>query len=249
MGADEHAQTAAGAALDLAERIGDSATLGYALVGKAFALPSQEIDARRSFISRAIDSLEASGEAAYCGRAYALLAEIEFESGNVAQALQSATAAIKMFVNMGLPHFAPGVQTNIPMYLNAMGRYDESLAAACDLLPIEIKYGQATTTLWTLLHAATAAAHLNELDNAAKLLGFCERALIDRNISAWQTDAREAEELTEFLRAHLDDEKLALLLCEGEAMSDSEAVALALSLPSRCLPAREQSTTEPALAQ
>jgi hypothetical protein len=64
----------------------------------------------------------------------------------------------------------------------------------------------------------------------------------------WPTDAREAEELSQFLTSQVDPETLALLYREGEAMSDSEAVALALSLPSRCMPTTEQVVAEPVVA-
>jgi hypothetical protein len=121
----------------------------------------------------------------------------------------------------------------MPMYLNAAGRFPESLKHGCEFLPLQLKYGH--STIWTLLHIAAAAARLNQLESATRLLGYCRFTLSRRSITMWLTDAREAEDLAQVLRRHIDATALASLFREGESLSDSEAVALALSLPSRCL--------------
>jgi len=89
-----------------------------------------------------------------------------------------------------------------------------------------------------------ASAHLGTPDVAARVLGFCLFNLRARGIVTWSTDAREAEELMEFLAGQIDADTLTSLLKEGESMKDSEAIALALTLPGRCLPSSTQSQGE-----
>ena len=230
---DEEARSSADSALEIAFESQDIASLGYAYAGKAMSLPNEQVEARRKFMLQAIECLNNAGEESYSARAFVLLAEIEFENGNVELALQNAAFAIDRFTKMGLPHFAYSAHTNMPMYLNAAGRFPESLKHGCEFLPLQLKYGH--STIWTLLHIAAAAARLNQLESATRLLGYCRFTLSRRSITMWLTDAREAEDLAQVLRRHIDATALASLFREGESLSDSEAVALALSLPSRCL--------------
>lgn len=232
----------------IAHETGDVAILGYALVAKAIALPPTDIKTRRVLISQAIEKLQGSDQIAHCGRAYMLLAELEYECGNGHGAIENASRAIAVFEAHELPHFAQEPRTNIPMYLNAVGHFAEALQSACNLLPAQRTYGQSTSTVWTLLHIAAAVAHLHDTEDSGRLLGYFRFTLNKRNVAIWPTDAREAEELAEFLKGQLDPETLASLYREGEAMSDSEAVALALSLPARCLPAAAEPELQPTIA-
>ena len=244
MNADQQAMAAGDAALAIAQESGDRATLGYALFGKAISLPAADISDRRSLMLQAIACLRETNELSYCARAYGLLAEIEFESGNVEQALENSRRAVALFDELELPHFAHAPRTNIPMYLNATGCFSEALEVSCNSIPSQLRYGQATGIIWSLLHAAMASAHLGTPDVAARILGFCLFNLRARGIVTWSTDAREAEELMGFLGGQIDADTLASLLKEGESMKDSEAIALALTLPGRCLPSTAQSRGE-----
>ena len=244
MNADERAMAAGEAAVAIAQESGDRATLGYALFGKAISLPTAEIRDRRSLMLQAIACLRETNELSYCARAYSLLAEIEFESGNVERALENSRRAVALFEELELPHFAHAPRTNIPMYLNATGRFSEALEVGCSSMPSQVRYGQATGIIWSLLHAAMASAHLGTPDVAARILGFCLFNLQARGIITWSTDAREAEELMGYLGGQIDADALASLLKEGESMKDGEAIALALTLPGRCLPSTAQSRGE-----
>ena len=231
MGEHDKALAAAEAALVIARELGDGATLGYALVGKALSLPAREIDSRRMIMLDGIKNLRSANELAWCARAYHLLAEIEFESGNVAQALENGSHSVDIFESSGLPHFAHSPRTNIPMYLNAAGRFREALALGCALLPIQENYGEATSVFWTLLHVATAAAHLGAVEASIRIVGFFRFSLTSREIAMWPTDRREYEELVSYLGGRIDAVALELLLQEGASMQQDDAVSLALSLP------------------
>ena len=60
----------------------------------------------------------------------------------------------------------------------------------------------------------------------------------------WQTDAREYHELMAFLNDEINATVLTSLLQEGELLKPDEAIALALTLPGRCLPSSTQSQGE-----
>jgi predicted ATPase/DNA-binding SARP family transcriptional activator len=242
LGAEEKAKAAGEKAVAIARDSGDQATLGYALVAKAISLPAEQIEMRRSLILQAVTALQAADQVSYCGRAYTLLAELEFEGGNVDRAIDCARRAIALFEELGLPHFANGPRTNIPMYLNAAGRFLEALDISCTLLPLQIKYGQATSMLWTLLHIATVAAHLGATEIACRILGFCRFTLTNRNITMWPTDAREADELMEFLHARINSDVVTSLLRAGESLTETDVVALAMTVQTQCAAAVPPST-------
>jgi predicted ATPase/DNA-binding SARP family transcriptional activator len=242
--ADDKATEASNAALSLAHGLGDRAILGYALVAKAFSLSAADIVARRKFILKGIACLEDAGEVSSSARAHVVLAELEFESGNVDRAIETSTHAVELFESLELPHFTQVPRTNIPMYLNAANRFVEALETGCGLLPYQQKNGQTTSAVWCLLHVAFAGAHLGALEVSARIAGFFRSNMRDRGMAMWQTDAREYHELMAFLDDGIDATALTSLLQEGELLTPSEAIALALTLPGRCLPSTAQSRGE-----
>ena len=244
MGDHDKALAAAEAALSIARELGDQANLGYALIAKALSLPESEIDSRRVITLEGIRNLRFADEVAYCARAYHLLAEIEFESGNVERALESALHSVDLFEDSGLSHIAYGPRANIPMYLNSAGRFSEALAFGCALLPIQANYGKVTSILWTLLHVATAAAHLGAVEASVRIVGFFRFSLANREIAMWPTDRREYEDLVSYIAGQTDSVTLESLLQEGAKMQAEDAVSLALSLPNLIQLAPLQSLTK-----
>ncbi len=234
MKADQKATEASDASLRIARETGDPGTLGCALISKAFALPAADIAARREVLLEGIEWLVKSQQGFLCARAYFAIAELEFESGCVDRAIEYSRQSIALLERMGLPHAALTHQANLPMYLNATGRFGEALELACTSLPLQRKYGLGTVLVFGLLHIAMGAAHLGAPEIAARLLAFWSGWVRARGTSVSQTDGREAELLTESLHRQIDATTLALLFEEGEALNEEQAVALAMTLPSRC---------------
>jgi|GEM_PF-1727904 len=239
MKAVQKAIEASEAAVRIARVTGDLGTLGCALLSKAITLPAGDIEARREALLEGIECLEKADQPTLCGRGYYHIAETEFQSGFVERAIEYSERSIDLFNRVGLPHISVAHQSNLPMYLNAAGRFTEALERGCASLMLERKYGL-VGWVFCLQHIAMAAGHLGAPEIAAQLHAFCRGWFRRQGTQMWETDAREAELLNESLRRQIDAPTLAALFEKGEALSDDQVVVLAATLPSRCEPPLER---------
>jgi hypothetical protein len=105
------------------------------------------------------------------------------------------------------------------------GELDEALAAAREGLPMLVDGGFA----WSHLdHLALRAALTGNLSDAARIVGFADAAFAGRRTARQPNEQRSYDRLQQLLRNGLPADALARLFGEGAALSEDNAVKLAL---------------------
>jgi ATP/maltotriose-dependent transcriptional regulator MalT len=194
-------------------------------------------------MTEALRKFEASQENHSCARASSILAEIEFESGNVEAALASTLRAINLYNAMELPHFTLMPLANVSMYLNALGRSFESLALSHRNIPELVKYGQQIGVVTSLQHSAFALATLGRLGDAARIAGFCDSRFRAAGMERWPGDVPELERFMRLLREQLDTAALKSLLEEGALLEEAAAVDLTMAAAGAMVEGAERDQT------
>jgi predicted ATPase/DNA-binding winged helix-turn-helix (wHTH) protein len=115
--------------------------------------------------------------------------------------------------------------TNLAGVYTERGELDEALTAAREGLPL-LKDSE---HVWYLLdHLALRAALAGKLANAARLAGYADSAVVEKQSPRQPNEARAYARLQTLLREKLAPDELERLLSEGAKMSDDEACRLAL---------------------
>jgi predicted ATPase/DNA-binding winged helix-turn-helix (wHTH) protein len=115
--------------------------------------------------------------------------------------------------------------TNLAGVYTERGELDVALTAAREGLPLLKDSGR----VWYLLdHLALRAALAGKLANAARLAGYADSAVVEKQSPRQPNEARAYARLRTLLREKLAPDELERLLAEGAKMSDDEACRLAL---------------------
>jgi hypothetical protein len=115
--------------------------------------------------------------------------------------------------------------TNLAGVYTERGELDVALTAAREGLPLLKDSGR----VWYLLdHLALRAALAGKLANAARLAGYADSAVVEKQSPRQPNEARAYARLRTLLGEKLAPDELERLLAEGAKMSDDEACRLAL---------------------
>jgi predicted ATPase/DNA-binding winged helix-turn-helix (wHTH) protein len=115
--------------------------------------------------------------------------------------------------------------TNLAGVYTERGELDEALTAAREGLPLLKDSRQ----VWYLLdHLALRAALAGKLANAARLAGYADSAVVEKQSPRQPNEARAYARLRTLLREKVAPDELERLHAEGAKMSEDEACRLAL---------------------
>jgi predicted ATPase/DNA-binding winged helix-turn-helix (wHTH) protein len=115
--------------------------------------------------------------------------------------------------------------TNLAGVYTESGELDEALTAAREGLPLLKDAGQ----VWYLLdHLALRTALAHKFANAARLAGYADSAVVEKQSPRQPNEARAHARLQALLREKLAADELERLLAEGATMTEDEACRLAL---------------------
>jgi predicted ATPase/DNA-binding XRE family transcriptional regulator len=227
------AETALEEALEVARRTGRARSIATVLTQLATvrSLRGDLTGARASFaaVLELVEGASASEELAG-SHAVALtnLAEVEFNAGSVARAIELAARALELSRNQGDRRNMSLLCCNLAGYLARDGRFDEARAPAreaLDLLAEDRQSFLVASAVESLAHAAIAAG---DAARAARLAGFAEARRTALGAAREAGESENFERLMRAINAVLEGATADALLSEGSRLSVDEAVRLAL---------------------
>jgi predicted ATPase/DNA-binding XRE family transcriptional regulator len=190
----------------------------------------------RAFVVEVLHRSERAGAVRIATVARATLAEIEFASGLIEEALNLNEDAIKYFRDrshlLGLPH----TLCNSAACLVALKRYREARDRAREALWRSVAIGSVRSALWAMQHLAAAAvlnvdaSDLAVLRRAAQLLGFIDEATRRRAILRCVTEQREYDEMFDVMQEVFDENALERYIADGKTWAKERALEEALTI-------------------
>ncbi|HZZ66099.1 MAG TPA: hypothetical protein VFE17_11405 [Candidatus Baltobacteraceae bacterium] len=157
-----------------------------------------------------------------------MLAELKYERGDLETAIQTADEALTSARARNDQRTIMVVNANLSSYLTAMSQYDEARRAARESLAMNMAIRSGVTVCWVLQHfAAIAAFGSADFGSAARLLGYIEFQIAAVQGKREYTEASEYDRLMSLLRSRLQEDQLILLMREGSAWNEEQAVAQA----------------------
>ena len=191
-------------------------------------------DLKRDDVARAREHLQTSLASARPGsmiaaNALAILAEIEFASGDRERARRLAREAKTAFVALDARLDIGAVSNNLAAYAISGGDFDEARTEVAEALSILRGVGSLYLVI-SLEHFGVLAAHGGEHERAAHLLGFTDAAYASLGLVREGTERAGFERARELLLQHFGAEVFAERTAKGAAMDDEDALAYALEM-------------------
>jgi tetratricopeptide (TPR) repeat protein len=152
------------------------------------------------------------------------LAETEFALGDAESAARRARENIRDEITQKSPDMRACQESNLAVYLFALGKTDEALDAA--LAAIWFGAASGSFVALPLQHIAAIVAPADP-KRAARLLGYVDAALASTGFARQHTETYTYEALLRTLRERLSPELLTQYMREGASMNDEHAVRLA----------------------
>ncbi len=229
-------------ALEAARAAGDLLTVCWALEGlaKARCLAGDMLQAR-AYVTELRSTFKAIGADIYSHRPALLLAEIEFQAGNVERAVQLSTSGLAKRRGRRSSYLANQLHL-LAAYLVACDRWEDARARADQALEIAYETQHHVVLGWTIQHLAAIAAlsspidhkpPLEKLADVARLLGYVDARIAAVSVSRLFITQPEYDRVMTVLRDTLGTDELAKFLLAGAAMSEDQATQAARSLEMR----------------
>ncbi len=210
--------------------------LATTALGEARSLGGDLREARE-LILEALRRSEAAGSERGAAGSRVSLAEIEFASGLVEEALRLNERSAQFFRSHSDLVRLSTTLCNSAAYLIALGRYQEARKDAREALRSLRGIGSVNAALWAMQHLAAIAILRSEpgrrdamLHRAAKLLGFVDEATRQRSKSRSYAEQQTYEKALSALRELFGEDELAELMTAGKAWPEDLALAEALAL-------------------
>jgi predicted ATPase/class 3 adenylate cyclase len=220
------AQTQLAEALAVAERIGNRTLIGRCKSGMArnlhFAGRTAEA---RVLYAEVLGIARATGNDRMRSTVVGNLAEVEFQEGDVDRAIELGRENVDTM--LGARYIA---LNNLAAYVMAQGRFEEALGLAHKALRHARDAQLVLHVSISIQNLARVGAAKGEPRLAARLQGYCNATFKRHGYSLEYTEQTGNDKLTEMLRTMLDDRELALLLEEGAALTEDQAVEEALRI-------------------
>ena len=166
------------------------------------------------------------------------LAFIEYKAGHAELALRRATDALPILRTFNDPESVRAVTFMMSEYLIALDRYEEAEKGAWEALGLAREGqldGDVTRPLQLLGFVAalrtrdTTGNRLQAQRQAARILGFAdERLAVRRSSARWKSKLGGRDRVVGVLRDALGAREVADLMAEGAAMTEDEAIEVAL---------------------
>ena len=228
MGRFEQAAAAFAEALPLLEKAGLPKALGSHFEGFGFLkLRTGDLDSARGYFESALALYRDAGAESSALTMLLNIADMTWALGDLDAALSTIVDAVARLRKSPLAkkHVLGNALTNLAGVHTERGEIIEALAAAREGLPLRKDAGYGWVALDHLGVRAVLAGHS---ENAARLAGYADWTYTAKKSSRQPNEARARERLRALLRAKLVPNELERLLAEGAAMSEDEAVRLAL---------------------
>jgi predicted ATPase/class 3 adenylate cyclase len=231
MGRMDAAEDAIDESMVLYRDLGKTRSKAYAVAldSRALLLHARgEIDDARELYTEAVALYESLGdeERAMTPRMY--LADLEFRAGNVRHALAIATQAIGFFQQRRNVIREANARANVAAYQLALGELGEvEREARASLILCQHLQSEQMTAV-ALEHLANVAAGSGDMRRAAQLSGYVNEWYRRESLEREWTEQQGFERLDRALREGVKDEDLRLYMSEGAALSEEEAIVVAL---------------------
>ncbi len=198
----------------------------YLLQFGAMKMLAGDLPAARTHYENALSLSLRAGAERMALLALMYLADMTWASGELAAALVRFRETVALARKSPLRRLALGFcLTNLAGVHAERGELDEALEAAREGMPMLREAGQ----VWLLLdHFALLAARAGKTVNAARIAGYADSARATKGVARQPNEARARDRIQTLLAETLDPDGLLRLLAEGAAMSEDEAVRLAL---------------------
>jgi predicted ATPase/DNA-binding XRE family transcriptional regulator len=191
----------------------------------------------RALITEALQLSEAAGSDRVAADARVALAEVEFASGRVKEALELNEKTAGFFRSHSNLIGLPLPLCNSAACLVVLERYDEAREYAAEALRRSLAIGSVHCAFWAMQHLAAAAVFGSgpsnnnaTLQRAANMLGFVDEATTQRGIPRYVTEQQEYEKMIFALREALGDDRLASCMAAGKAWTEEQAAAEAFAI-------------------
>ncbi|HVR47146.1 MAG TPA: LuxR C-terminal-related transcriptional regulator [Candidatus Binatia bacterium] len=167
------------------------------------------------------------------------LAEMEFIEGSVEAALRRALDAAAYFRDGNISTPLVYALNNASAYLIALGRFDDARTSALEALALSRELGNASQTINAIQHLVAVAAfhhenssipYANYIQRVARLFGFVDAGVTNREFTRDYTDRQEYDRIIEVLEGNLGREQFEMLRAEGRAWREVAALREAVAL-------------------
>ncbi len=159
------------------------------------------------------------------------LAECEYNSGNVARAIEVARELLARERELGQnPQNMLFTVMNLSAYLIATGQLDEAHVLANEALRKAVDVQFPVVLAASIQHLATIAAMRGDHRRAALLVGFTNTILNSSSMPREKTEQMEYDRTLNAIESALGKVQAAELLKHGEVMTQDQAVSEALNI-------------------
>ena len=228
MGRVEQAVSVLAEAFSALERKGTQKTWGHYFLFSGFVKTmTGDLAAARIDYERGVSLARSTGAERLMLGGLTFLADLAWETGDLDMAFAGFREAAALIRNRAMtPKGLLGLcLTNLAGIHTERGELAEALAAAREGLPLRKEEGYS----WGAFdHLALRAALAGKRASAARLAGYADAAYAAKATPRQANETRARDRLQTLLRETFAGDELERLLAEGAAMSEEEAVHLAL---------------------
>jgi len=207
-------------------------------LAEAQALRGDFAESRASF-AEGLAAYRALGKERALTTALIMRAEIDFLAGDAQEAVRLSAAALTACRQQADgDSLEPVINANMAAYLVTLGRYAEAGSYARAALEVSQRLQLLLPETWALQHLAAIAVLEPQMNapaaeassRAARLIGFVEERYRELGAAPEQTERQEYDRVLAALREALPADELDVSLARGAAMSEEEAIEVALQL-------------------
>ncbi|HVA32800.1 MAG TPA: hypothetical protein VNG31_01555, partial [Candidatus Baltobacteraceae bacterium] len=217
-------------ALDVAERFAPPRQVADVLnrLGALTAVATPRRTEGREMVERAVAMYESVDDRGRLVWTLVNLAELLFEDGDAAGALERADQALGLARGVGNEYAAIQCQNNLASYAMRSGRIRAAASHVRDALRASAALEAAWLETVAIDRAAEIAAANGSSDVAAKLIGYTDAAFERFGCPRESTEQPDYERALVEIRASLSEDRLAALLATGATLDEPTALKLAM---------------------
>ena len=171
---------------------------------------------------------EGHGDVQRCAIVRADYAEFQCARGQFDHAVELAQSVLDAYPDQNFHRIQVHVRINLAAYHLLLGHVEQAESLVRSALPLAKRFGIAPNVAVAIAHIATAAALRGEFVRAATLRGYSDRWYADRECARESTEVKTYALLMTALQASLSEEDLEAYAREGAALTEDEAISLAL---------------------
>jgi predicted ATPase/DNA-binding SARP family transcriptional activator len=213
--------------LALSRDLGDAAGAAQSLITLALVASNRgELAGTRSLLSESAEIARRGDDLASLTSALDFLAELELTEGDADAASALFEEALALREAAESPGWIAWSHSNLGLVAHARGELDEALEWYRRALARAQELGITQLAGDCLIGIAAVAARRGEIGRAARLLA-ATGGIVGEPGPGWLAEGELYEETLTDVREQLDDESLAALWEEGQAMTLADAVAAA----------------------